>query len=44
MTAYVPLPVPISIFRDDEPVTQSHPLLPGAVPPRFGDTDCLDGT
>lgn len=25
-------------YRDDEPVIQSHPLLSGAVVPRFGDT------
>ncbi|WP_059211757.1 hypothetical protein [Streptomyces canus] len=38
----LPLPEPRSIFRDDEPVIQSHRLLPGAKLPRFGDTGCWD--
>jgi integrase len=39
--ADLPAP-PLSIFSDDEPVIQSHPLLPGAAPPRFGVTDRWD--
>ncbi|GLH98847.1 hypothetical protein [Phytohabitans aurantiacus] len=31
-----------ALYRDGEPVIQSHPLLPGAVTPRFGDTDRWD--
>ncbi|RKE05023.1 hypothetical protein [Streptomyces sp. TLI_171] len=42
MTHTLPLPSPQSIFRDDEPVVQSGRVLPGAVPPRFGDTDRWD--
>ncbi|MEV6050685.1 hypothetical protein [Streptomyces sp. NPDC052107] len=39
----LPLPAARSVFRDDEPVIQSQPLLPGATSPRFGDiTDCWD--
>ncbi|MGW2696959.1 hypothetical protein [Streptomyces sp. NPDC001296] len=39
----LPLPESLSVFRGDEPVVQSHPLLPGASSPRFGDnTDCWD--
>jgi integrase len=33
---------PSAFYRDDEAVIQSHPLLPGATPPRFGGTDCWD--
>ncbi|MER5466749.1 hypothetical protein ABT010_40290 [Streptomyces sp. NPDC002668] len=29
-------PLPVSIFKDDEPVVQSHSLLPDADPPVFG--------
>ncbi|MEW2522810.1 hypothetical protein [Actinacidiphila alni] len=35
-------PAPRSLFRDDEPVIQSQPLLPGAQSPRFGDWDLWD--
>ncbi|MFJ8624896.1 hypothetical protein ACIRD3_18905 [Kitasatospora sp. NPDC093550] len=42
MTTILPLPDGLSIFRDDEPVIQSNPLLPGAVSPRFGDRACWD--
>ncbi|MFE2089830.1 hypothetical protein [Streptomyces sp. NPDC059460] len=42
MITQLPLPAPHSIFRDDEPVTQSQPLLDGAKPPPFGDTTCWD--
>jgi hypothetical protein len=35
-------PLPVSIFRDDEPVIQSHALLPGAVVPTFGRSDAWD--
>ncbi|MFF4012754.1 hypothetical protein [Streptomyces sp. NPDC001717] len=38
----LPLPKSRSVFRDDEPVVQSHPLLPGANPPRFGEASCWD--
>lgn len=31
-----------AFYRDDEPVIQTHPMLPGAVPPRFGDTTRWD--
>ncbi|WP_433317927.1 hypothetical protein [Micromonospora chersina] len=33
---------PSAFYRNDEPVVQSHPMLPGAVAPRFGDTHCWD--
>lgn len=36
MTIRLPVPASRSVFRDDEPVAQSHPLLPDARPPRFG--------
>ncbi|MFE0695682.1 hypothetical protein [Streptomyces sp. NPDC058869] len=42
MTHGQPLPRRRSIFRDDEPVIQSQPLLPGGVSPRFGDTHSWD--
>lgn len=42
MTGYLPLPAARSVFRADEPVIQSHPLLPGAQPPRFGDAGRWD--
>ena len=41
MTTRLPLPAARSVFRDDEPVVQSHPLLP-AQPPLFGHTDHWD--
>jgi len=37
-----PQPTPSSIFADDEPVLQSHPLLGGAVVPLFGQADAWD--
>jgi hypothetical protein len=37
-----PQPQPRPLFRDDEPVIQTHPLQPGAVSPQFGRTDCWD--
>ena len=37
-----PQPQPHPLFRADEPVIQSHPLLPGAVSPVFGRTDRWD--
>jgi hypothetical protein len=37
-----PNPPTQSVFRDDEPVAQSHPLLPDAQPPRFGRRDQWD--
>ncbi|MGX9228945.1 hypothetical protein ACWV95_27480 [Streptomyces albus] len=42
MTSRLPLALPLSVFRDDEPVVQSHPLLEGARPPLFGQTACWD--
>jgi hypothetical protein len=39
MITRLPLPAARSAFRDDEPVVQSHPLLPGAQPPAFGQTE-----
>jgi hypothetical protein len=42
MSLHAASAAPISIFRDDEPVIQSHPLLPSAVVPRFADTGCWD--
>jgi integrase len=33
-----PRPSSSTVFDEDEPVIQSHPLLPEAQPPRFGDT------
>jgi hypothetical protein len=39
MTTRLPLPAAHSAFRDDEPVVQSHPLLPGAQPPVFGQSE-----
>jgi hypothetical protein len=38
----LPLAQRRSIFRDDEPVIQSHPTLEGGEAPLFGDTDCWD--
>jgi len=37
-----PLPDRQGIFRPEEPVIQSHPLLNGAVSPRFGETQEWD--
>ncbi|MFE3173086.1 integrase [Amycolatopsis sp. NPDC059090] len=34
--------LPPSVFAPDEPVIQSHPLLTGAISPRFGQTDVWD--
>lgn len=47
MTTPLPRPLPLSIFRDDEPVIQSHSLLnaarlPGVQVPLFGDTSAWD--
>ncbi|MET8621040.1 hypothetical protein [Streptomyces albidoflavus] len=42
MTGSLPLPTPRSVFRDDEPVLQSHSLLDDARPPRFGERICWD--
>ncbi|WP_257980598.1 hypothetical protein [Streptomyces sp. CB02959] len=42
MTSRLPLPKRSSIFRGDEPVVQSHPLLPGARPPVFSERECWD--
>ncbi|GHH22968.1 hypothetical protein [Streptomyces rubradiris] len=42
MTSRLPLALPVSVFRNDEPVIQSHPLLEGACPPLFGNTGCWD--
>ncbi|MFE5091587.1 hypothetical protein ACFRCI_14545 [Streptomyces sp. NPDC056638] len=42
MTGQHPLPRRISIFRDDEPVIQSLPLLDGGQPPLFGDAGIWD--
>ncbi|WP_410598073.1 integrase [Amycolatopsis sp. lyj-23] len=39
MTTRLPLPAAHSAFRDDEPVVQSHPLLPDARPLLFGQRD-----
>ncbi|WP_432008620.1 hypothetical protein [Streptomyces bacillaris] len=36
------LPAPHSIFRDDEPLIQTQPLLPGARSPLFGDRGLWD--
>lgn len=41
-TSQLVLPRGRSLFRDDEPVIQSHPMLDGARPPLFGDTVCWD--
>ncbi|MEU5050139.1 integrase [Streptomyces sp. NPDC021096] len=35
-------PLPTSAFRDDEPAIQSHPLLPGAKVPLFGQRGVWD--
>ncbi|WP_159038828.1 hypothetical protein [Streptomyces sp. NRRL B-1140] len=40
MTSRLPLALPVSVFRDDEPVIPSHPVLEGACPPLFGNTGC----
>ncbi|MFI5687638.1 hypothetical protein [Streptomyces sp. NPDC051636] len=42
MISRLPLALPVSVFRDDEPVIQSHPVLEGACPPLFGNTGCWD--
>ncbi|MFD4242797.1 hypothetical protein ACFWP3_14520 [Streptomyces sp. NPDC058525] len=42
MTKHLALPHSRSIFRDDEPGIQAHPMLDGAKPPRFGNTECWD--
>jgi hypothetical protein len=42
VTGRLALPQRRSIFRDDEPVIGSHPMLEGGKPPLFGDTDCWD--
>lgn len=42
MTSRLPLALPVSVFRDDEPVIQSHPVLEGACPPIFGNTGYWD--
>ncbi|WP_254711126.1 hypothetical protein [Streptomyces lunaelactis] len=42
MTGRQPLPQRVSIFRDDEPVIQSQPLLDGGQSPLFGNVDCWD--
>nr|WSW49079.1 hypothetical protein OG296_39110 [Streptomyces sp. NBC_01001] len=42
MIRQLPLPMRSSVFRDDEPVLQSHPLLPGAKPPVFSERECWD--
>ncbi|MET7928311.1 hypothetical protein ABZT43_30865 [Streptomyces sp. NPDC005349] len=42
MTSRLPLTPSASLFRADEPVIQSHPLLEGARSPAFGDTACWD--
>jgi hypothetical protein len=42
MTRARPLPRRRGIFRPDEPVIQSHPLLDGAISPRFGQTQVWD--
>ncbi|SCD57680.1 hypothetical protein GA0115239_103742 [Streptomyces sp. BpilaLS-43] len=36
------LTAPLSVFRDDEPMIQSQPLMPGAQSPRFGDMVLMD--
>lgn len=40
MTSRLPPALPVSVFRDDEPVIQSHPLMEGACPPLFGSIGC----
>ncbi|WP_404974633.1 hypothetical protein [[Kitasatospora] papulosa] len=42
MTSRLPLPSAQSIFREDEPVIQSHPTLEGSTSPLFGNTICWD--
>ncbi|WP_329314528.1 hypothetical protein OG723_25850 [Streptomyces sp. NBC_01278] len=42
MTKHLLLPHGRSIFREDEPVIQSHPMLEGAKPPRFDSRECWD--
>ncbi|MFB6615784.1 hypothetical protein ACFCV9_16435 [Streptomyces sp. NPDC056367] len=42
MTKHLVLPHSRSIFRGDEPVIQSHPMLVGATPPRFDSKECWD--
>jgi hypothetical protein len=42
MSTRLPLPMPRSVFAADEPVVQTHPLMPDARPPRFGVTDAWD--
>ncbi|CAL9278957.1 hypothetical protein [Streptomyces sp. SudanB182_2057] len=42
MTMIQPRPASSSVFRPDEPVIQSTPLLPGATSPRFGDAIVWD--
>lgn len=42
MTTRLSLRMPRSVFADDEPVVQTHPLMPEAIPPRFGVTDVWD--
>ncbi|MCX4523283.1 hypothetical protein OG402_38255 [Streptomyces anulatus] len=42
MTGTLPQAAFESLFRDDEPIVQSHALLPGAEPPLFGNTEILD--
>lgn len=42
MSAPLVRPLPVSIFKDDEPVIQSHSLLPDADPPVFGQRGIWD--
>ncbi|MEU8971646.1 hypothetical protein AB0D11_20645 [Streptomyces monashensis] len=42
MTRLQHLTAPVSVFRDDELMIQSQPLLPGAQSPRFGDNVLMD--
>lgn len=42
MTSRLPLPSAYSIFRDDEPVIQSHPMQKSGASPLFCNTACWD--
>ncbi|MBA8931818.1 hypothetical protein BC739_009077 [Kutzneria viridogrisea] len=42
MNTRLPLQMPRSVFADDEPVVQTHPMLPDASPPRFRATGIWD--